>query len=90
MTMPDLTEDKKAKVAQLANALFQSVATAKELRKKTDMEIADLLRDHIWPEFPAFGPQADLVEEAIERLRRGGSDDDAQRQPSARDPGGEG
>lgn len=88
---PNLTEsDEGARLAQLANAIFQSVNTVRELRKKTDAEIADLLLDHIWSELPGFSPQADLVLEAIERLRRDRSSDNTRQQPSARDPGGSG
>lgn len=49
--------------------LFQSIATGEELRKKSNAELADLVRAHIWADLELTSPQADLLGEVMDRLR---------------------
>ena len=55
--------------AEALKRLFQSIKTEDALRQKTNDELADLVRDHIWAHVPLISPQADLLGEVMDRLR---------------------
>ncbi|MFH1560482.1 MAG: hypothetical protein ABID84_03625, partial [Chloroflexota bacterium] len=68
-------DERAERARELAQSLFQSVKIAKALGALTNTEIANLLRDHVWANMVIFSPQADLVKEAIERLKICGDGD---------------
>ena len=48
--------------------LLDSVKIMDGLSTKTNPEIADLLREHVWAQVPWRSPVSELLEEAIDRL----------------------
>lgn len=60
--------ERMSALIELVNDLDMTVNAKDILKHKTNQEIADLLRDHVWGEEGVFSPQAALIEEAIERL----------------------
>jgi hypothetical protein len=50
------------------NWLLDSVKIMDNLSTKSNPEIADLLRTHVWAEVPWRSPVSELLEEAIDRL----------------------
>ncbi len=55
------------------DAILQSADTERALAGKTDAEIAALLLEHVWQRLPLFSAHSDLIDEAIERLKRSGA-----------------
>lgn len=49
--------------------LMQSCATAEKLRTKTNEELADLLREHVWADCELTSARSGLVGEVMDRLR---------------------
>lgn len=59
----------RAKIDVVAD-LFTVAAAYEGLAQKSDVEIAQLLEDHVWAETSMLSPVSALLEQAIERLRR--------------------
>ena len=58
----------KIPIEEIIKDIIQSGETIDKLNEKTNQEIANLLRNHIWNHLEVFSPLADLIEITIERL----------------------
>jgi hypothetical protein len=56
-------------MTDIIDDIFKSIATAEELNKKTNNQLADLLIEHILGSYAPLSPQADLIEAIIKRLQ---------------------
>lgn len=54
--------------ARFAKKIEQSMLRKREYRKMLDQEIAELIKEKIWSALDIFSEEADLIEEAIDRL----------------------
>ena len=65
----EISEKQKNDFIRILEDLQRSCEISNNLRELNNIEIADLLKDHLWSYLDVFSPLADLVEIAIERLK---------------------
>jgi len=53
---------------ELMADIERSIAACEALEAKSDVEIAELLREHVWANLDVFSAESELIETAIERL----------------------
>jgi len=59
------------KTKETAKAIITSLNVGDKLKDLTNKHLADLLLKHIWSKYDVFSHESDLLEEVIERLRKG-------------------
>lgn len=67
--MNDQTTDSKIEITdEQADRLIQWMRVSKALETKSNREIAQLLIDHVWSEYPLGTAKSELISEAANRL----------------------